>query len=98
VLELLEPKTVLKSHVVLLLLGNSSLELKNLEKAAFYFEELRKFGDTAENNNILGAIYFSLGKKDKAQVYWERAKNLESKKSGGKEDKRDSTSGFATSD
>lgn len=94
VLDLLEPETVLKSPVVLLLLGNSSLELKNLEKAASYFEELRKFGDTAENNSLLGAIYFSLGKKDKAQVYWERAKNLESKKSGEKEDKRDSTSSY----
>jgi GWxTD domain-containing protein len=79
VVELLEKDTVEKSYPVLILLGNSSLELKKLDKAAFYFEEVRKFGDTAEANNALGAIYFSLGEKDKAAVYWERAKKLEQK-------------------
>jgi tetratricopeptide (TPR) repeat protein len=79
VVELLEKDTVEKTYPVLLLLGNSSLELKRLDRAAFYFEEVRKFGDTAETNNALGAIYFSLGEKDKAQVYWERAKKLEHK-------------------
>jgi tetratricopeptide (TPR) repeat protein len=79
VVELLESDSVEKTYPVLLLLGNSSLELKRLDRAAFYFEEVRKFGDTAEANNALGAIYFSLGEKDKARVYWERAKKLESK-------------------
>lgn len=79
VVELLERETVEKSYPVLLLLGNSSLELKRLDRAAFYFEEVRKFGDTAEVNNVLGAIYFSLGDKDKAEVYWGRAKKLEKK-------------------
>jgi hypothetical protein len=79
VIELLEKETVEKSYPVLLLLGNSSLELKRLDQAALYFEEVRKFGDTAEANNALGAIYFSLGEKDKAKVYWERAKKLEQK-------------------
>jgi tetratricopeptide (TPR) repeat protein len=79
VLDLLEKDTVGKNYSVLLLLGNSSLELKKLDKAALYFEEIRKFGDTAEANNALGAIYFSLGDKDKAKVYWERAKKLEKK-------------------
>jgi Flp pilus assembly protein TadD len=60
------------------------LELKRLDRAAFYFEEVRKFGDTAEANNALGAIYFSLGEKDKARVYWERAKKLEEKPEGKK--------------
>jgi len=77
--ELLEPDSVEKSYEVLLLLGNSSLELKKLDQAALYFEEVRKFGDTAEANNTLGAIYFSLGERDKAKVYWERAKKLEQK-------------------
>lgn len=76
VLELLEKDTVEKSYPVLLLLGNSSLELRKLRQAAVYFEEVRKFGDTAEANNTLGAIYYSLGEKDKAKVYWERAKKL----------------------
>ena len=79
VIELLERETVEKSYPVLLLLGNSSLELKKLDQAALYFEEVRKFGDTAEANNALGAIYFSLGERDKAKVYWERAKKLEQK-------------------
>jgi tetratricopeptide (TPR) repeat protein len=79
VVKLLETDQVEKSYPVLILLGNSSLELKKLDQAAFYFEEVRKFGDTAEANNALGAIYFSLGDKDKARVYWERAKKLEQK-------------------
>jgi GWxTD domain-containing protein len=79
VIELLEKETVAKDYGVLLLLGNSSLELKKLKAAAFYFEEVRKFGDTAEANNALGAIYYSLGEKDKAKVYWDRAKKLEPK-------------------
>jgi GWxTD domain-containing protein len=79
VIELLEDVKVEKSYPVLILLGNSSLELRKLEQAAFYFEEVRKFGDTAEANNTLGAIYFSLGDKDKAKVYWDRAKKLERK-------------------
>jgi len=79
VVELLERDPVEKNYPVLILLGNSSLELKKLGQAAFYFEEVRKFGDTAEANNALGAIYFSLGEKDKAKVYWERAKKLEQK-------------------
>jgi GWxTD domain-containing protein len=79
VVELLERETAEKSYPVLLLLGNSSLELKRLDQAALYFEEVRKFGDTVEVNNILGAIYFSLGEKDKAEVYWGRAKKLEEK-------------------
>ncbi len=79
VVELLEREIVEKNYPVLLLLGNSSLELKRLDRAALYFEEVRKFGDTGEVNNILGAIYFSLGERDKAKVYWERAKKLDPK-------------------
>ena len=94
VVELLEKDSVEKNYPVLLLLGNSSLELKKLDRAALYFEEVRKFGDTAEANNALGAIYFSLGEKDKAKVYWERAKKLEHKSEDkspkGDEKRRDS--------
>ena len=88
VVELLERDAVEKNYAVLLLLGNSSLELKRLDRAALYFEEVRKFGDTAEANNALGAIYYSLGEKDKAKIYWERAKKLE-KKSDDKNPKTD---------
>jgi GWxTD domain-containing protein len=79
VVELLEGDTVEKTYSVLLLLGNSCLEIKKLAKAAEYFELLRKYGDTAEKNRVLGAIYFSLGEKEKAQTYWDRAKSLETK-------------------
>ena len=79
VVELLEKKNVVKNYAVLLLLGNSSLELKRKQKAAEYFEMLRKYGDTVKINRILGAIYYSLGEREKAKVYWERAKNLEKK-------------------
>ena len=79
VVELLEREIVSKDYAVLLLLGNSCLELKKLRKAAEYFEMLRKYGDTIENNRILAAIYYSLGEKEKALVYSERAENLEKK-------------------
>ncbi len=68
------------SYEILALLSNSYLKLNNLEKAAIYFEELRKYGDSVEINNKLGAIYFSLGDKKRAKVYWDRAKRLKEKK------------------
>jgi len=76
VVELLERNEVEKNYPVLLLLGNASLKLKKLDMAAIYFEEVRKYGDTAETNEVLGAIYYSLGEKEKAKIYWERAKKL----------------------
>jgi len=79
VVELLEREDVINNYSVLLLLGNSSLKLKKLDKAVLYFEEIRKFGDTVQINNTLGAIYHTLGEKDKAKIYWERAKKLEEK-------------------
>jgi len=80
VIELLEREEVAKDYSVLLLLGNSCLELKKLQTAAEYFEKLRKYGDTVKNNRVLGAIYYSLGEREKAQIYYERAKELEKKK------------------
>ena len=77
VVELLERDDVIKNYSVLLLLGNASLKLKKLERAALYFEEIRKFGDTAKINKTLGAIYYTLGERDKAKIYWDRAKKLE---------------------
>ena len=79
VVDLLEKDTVVKTYPVLLMLGNSYLEMKNLSRAAEHFELIRRYGDTANNNRVLGAIYFSLGEKEKAQTYWDRAKALEKK-------------------
>jgi len=79
VVELLEKDNIIKNYPVLILLGNSCLELKRYQTAAEYFEEVRKYGDTVENNRILGAIYYSLGEREKAQVCYDRAKNLEEK-------------------
>ncbi len=81
VVELLEKGNVERNFSVLLLLGNSSLELKEWQKAAEYFELLRKYGDTVQVNRVLGAIYYSLGDREKAKVYWDRAKSLEEKSS-----------------
>jgi GWxTD domain-containing protein len=77
VLELLEREDVAKDYSVLFMLGNSSLELKELRKAADYFERLRNYGDTVNLNQVLGAIFLSLGEREKAQVYFDRAKMLE---------------------
>mgnify|MGYP001026169788 CR=1 FL=1 len=84
VVELLEKENIVKNYSVLLLLANSSLELKKLEKAAEYFEFLRKYRNTIKINRILGAIYYSLGEREKAKIYWERAKSLEKEEKLGK--------------
>jgi GWxTD domain-containing protein len=76
VVELLEGKNVKKDYSVLLFLGNSSLELKQWEKAIKYFEQLRNYGDTVKINRVLGAIFLSLGEREKAKVYFDRAKNI----------------------
>jgi tetratricopeptide (TPR) repeat protein len=77
VVELLKGENVTKDYFVLLLLGNSSLELKQLEKAAEYFEQLRNYGDTVKINQVLGAIFLSLGEREKAKVYFDRAKKIQ---------------------
>ncbi len=79
VIELLEGDTVEKTYAVLLMLGNSCLETRDLRRAAGYFERVRGYGDTVENNRILGAICISLGEREKAQTYWDRAAALEKK-------------------
>ncbi len=76
VIEILSNPEVIKSYSVLLMLGNSALEQKELTKAAEYFELLRKYGDTANINRTLGAIFLSLGKREKAKTYFDRADEL----------------------
>jgi len=80
VVELLEKENVEKNYSVLLLLGNSSMELKKLQKAAKYFEMVRQYGDTVKINRTLGVVYYSLGERKKAEVYWKRAMDLEKNK------------------
>jgi GWxTD domain-containing protein len=77
VVELLESKDISKDYSVLFLLGNSALGLKQLNKAAGYFEKLRAYGDTIKINQALGAIFLSLGEREKAKTYFDRAKTLE---------------------
>jgi GWxTD domain-containing protein len=79
VVDLIEEKDTVKDYPSLFLLGNSALELKQLKKAADYFEQLRAYGDTVNINQVLGAIYLSLGERVKAQTYFDRAKLLENK-------------------
>ncbi len=87
VVELLEGEKVTKDYSVLFLLGNACLELKRLEKAAEYFEQLRNYGDTAKLNQVLGAIFLSLGEREKARVYFDRAETLRNKAKIKKEGK-----------
>lgn len=80
VLELLSGERVVKDYRVLLMLGNSYLETKDLTRAAEHFEALRKYGDNAGINRTLGAIYLSLGEQDRAKAYFDRAVELQKKK------------------
>ena len=75
VIELLDPIQE-KNYSVLSLLANSLLVLKRLEKSAEYFEILRKYGDTAKINMVLGEIYYLLGDDEKAKAYKERVTKL----------------------
>jgi len=93
VVELLEGKDVVKDYAVLFLLGNSALELKQLKKAAGYFEQLRGYGDTVKINQVLGAIFLSLGEREKAKVYFDRAGALKDNSSAKSEkDKKEERS------
>ncbi|RLE02359.1 MAG: hypothetical protein DRI99_06165 [Candidatus Aminicenantes bacterium] len=57
-------------------MANSALQLNQLEKAATYLERLRQYGDTVSLNQTLAATFLSLGNKEKAKIYYERAKQL----------------------
>jgi tetratricopeptide (TPR) repeat protein len=85
--ELLERPGVERNYAVLLVLGNASLELRRLDRAAEYFELLRKYGDTVENNRVLSAIYLSLGQNEKSRICRERAEALEKERAVKKESK-----------
>jgi len=76
----LEKEEVEKNYAVLLMLANSTLELKQYKKAVDYLERVRKYNDSAEINYLLAATYLSLGDKDKAKIYYDHIKQLEKKK------------------
>lgn len=80
VIAVLDREDVAKSYSTLLLLANSYVELHQYAKAAETFESLRQYGDTVEICNALGAVYFSLGEKEKAKLFWEKAKALKEKR------------------
>jgi len=73
-----------EGYPVLWLLGNSFLELRRFREAADAFEKLRAYGDTPEKNRTLGALYLSLGEREKAREYWNRADRLEKERDGKK--------------
>lgn len=80
VVKLLEAGDVKKSYYTIFILANSSIELKRYKEAIKYLEELRKYEDTVNINQLLAATYLVLGKKEKARAYYERARNLEKTK------------------
>jgi GWxTD domain-containing protein len=76
VMELLEKDEVKKVYATLIMLANSSIELKQYEKALNYLEQLRKYGDSVQVNQLLAATCLSLGRLEKARQYYEHAKKL----------------------
>jgi GWxTD domain-containing protein len=76
VLELLEREEIKKEYPVLVMLANSAIELKLYPRALEYLEKVREYGDSVEINHLLAATYISMGSRDKAMVYYERARKL----------------------
>lgn len=76
VIELLEREEVSKEYPILVMLANSSIELKLYSRALEYLEKIRKYGDNVEINQLLAATYLSMGNRDKAMVFYERARQL----------------------
>jgi GWxTD domain-containing protein len=79
VLRLLEKEEVKKEYSTLLMLANSSIELKDYPRALKYLEKIRKYGDTVEINQLLAATYLSMGNREKAVSFYDRARKLKNK-------------------
>jgi hypothetical protein len=79
VIQLLERDEVKKKYPTLLMLANSSIELRQLPRALKYLEEIRKYGDTVEINQLIASTYLSMGNREKAMVFYERAQKLKNK-------------------
>lgn len=80
VMELLEPAEVKKEYPVLMMLANSAIELKQFAKALQYLQKIREYGDTPEINHLVAATYLSMGDRENARAYYERAKKLKNNK------------------
>jgi GWxTD domain-containing protein len=76
VVALLEREDVQMKYATLLLLANSSIELKRFPKALEYLQQIRKYGDTVEINHLLAATYLSMGDRQNARAYYERARKI----------------------
>ena len=77
VMDLLERECVEKSYANLLLLANSSIELKLFAKASKYLEAMRNYDDTADISRLLAATYLSQGNSKKARFYYDHARLLD---------------------
>jgi GWxTD domain-containing protein len=87
VFELLEREEVKKEYPILVMLANSAIELKMYSRALEYLEKIRKYGDSIEINHLLAATYLSMGNRDKAMVFYERARKL--KKQSQEQEKKE---------
>jgi GWxTD domain-containing protein len=76
VIRLLEKDDVKKAYATLILLANSSIELKRFDRAIEYLEKLREYGDSVEINQLLAATYLSTGRSEKARQHYEKARQL----------------------
>lgn len=76
VLELLEREEVKKEYPILVMLANSAIELKMYPRALEYLEKIRRYGDSVEINQLLAATYISMGNRNKAMLFYERARKL----------------------
>jgi GWxTD domain-containing protein len=79
VISLLEALPEPRAYPVAMLLGNSYLKMKKYPAAAECFERLRTFGETAEVNKALGALYLLMGDKEKSRICYDRAADIEKK-------------------
>jgi tetratricopeptide (TPR) repeat protein len=93
VMALLEKEEVKKEYPILLMLANSSIELKLYPKALEYLEKIRKYGETEEIDHLLAATYLNMGNRDKAMKYYERARTLKNKPGEPGEQKEKETTG-----
>jgi GWxTD domain-containing protein len=89
VVELLEKEEVKKEYPTLLMLANSAIELRDHPRSLKYLEEIRKYGDTPEINQLIASTYLSMGNREKAVAYYERARKLINKNTPQQNENKD---------
>lgn len=77
VVELLEREGVKQDYPTLLMLANASIDLKRYDHALKYLEKIRQYGDTPQINQLLASTHLCMGNRDKAMVFYKRARELE---------------------